>query len=427
MKNIRIYSGIKKASTTLLLLAAVGGLTGCSQKETTVFPEIKVTNAPAPYVYTVEPTSEPEITATPYVLTASPVPTATVAPTPVPQVGNLRACSGTKVINKNGVNMRFGPGTDYMKLGQLNKGDRCTCIAEYKDWSIVMYWDTICFIKSEFLDTEYAYASPYTYEEDFDIVYATSGLNFRLDPEVKDGNKIELIPRGSEIKVIGKTSNGWYLAKYNGKIGYVSAEYTRSLKEKVQAKYPEIRELRVQSIGALKKYSSLMEYPTQSSGVVRNLDIYESVEILSEADGYYFVKVGETVGYVSKKDVKKLSDTCILIDLSEQRLRLYCHADLILNTLVSTGKSSTPTPEGNFSVKGMARYRTLTGPGYSSDVEYWMDLDTEDYGHAGGYGLHSMDGTKGKPKSHGCIREDLEDAKFVYEHSKVGTSVNIHR
>jgi lipoprotein-anchoring transpeptidase ErfK/SrfK len=55
-----------------------------------------------------------------------------------------------------------------------------------------------------------------------------------------------------------------------------------------------------------------------------------------------------------------------------------------------------------------------------------MDLDTEDFGLAGGYGLHSYAGKKGKKVSHGCIREDIEDAEYVYNNCPVGTSVNIH-
>ncbi len=430
MNNAKIFDGLKKRGALLLVLTVLSGITtGCtsnsnaSTDQVAVTPQVvSATEAPVPYIFT--PTAVPAVTQ--YVLTPTPTPEVTVAPTPIPQVGDLRACYATKRVNGNNVNMRFSPSADSLNLGQVNSGDIVTCVAEYKDWSLVNFWGQLCFIKSKYLVTEYAYESPYTYEEDYDFVYSTSRLNFRLSPEVADNNKIELIPKGAEIVVFGRTSNGWYLAKYNGKIGYVSAEYTTSLKQQIQANHPEIKELRIQSLGSLKQYASLRENPDNTSRVVKNLDAYHTVEILGEYNGYYLAKYGKFIGYISKSSVKKSTDTCIDLDKSEFKLRLYKGCELIFTTTVSIGKDSSPTPEGAFSVKGKDRYKTLTGPGYVCDVEFWMDLDTEDFGLAGGYGLHSYAGKKGKKVSHGCIREDIEDAEYVYNNCPVGTSVNIH-
>ena len=69
---------------------------------------------------------------------------------------------------------------------------------------------------------------------------------------------------------------------------------------------------------------------------------------------------------------------------------------------------------------------TLTGPGYSSFVNYWM-------GFYGGCGIHdaswrsSFGGTIYKGNgSHGCVNTPLEKVKYIYEHTDYGTPVYVY-
>ena len=155
MNNAKIFDGLKKRGALLLVLTMLSWITtGCTSNSTASTDQVAVTpqvvsatEAPVPYIFT--PTAVPAVTQ--YVLTPTPTPEVTVAPTPIPQVGDLRACYATKRVNGNNVNMRFSPSTDSLNLGQVNSGDIVTCVAEYKDWSLVNFWGQLCFIKSKYL------------------------------------------------------------------------------------------------------------------------------------------------------------------------------------------------------------------------------------------------------------------------------------
>ena len=116
----------------------------------------------------------------------------------------------------------------------------------------------------------------------------------------------------------------------------------------------------------------------------------------------------------------------IWVDLSNQKVNLfyggYKNWGLIKSMSCSTGKASTPTVKGNFSVQGKGPYFRV-----SSNVicKYY----TQFYGK---YLFHTVlldndgnivDGTLGTPVSHGCIRLAIEDAKYIYENVPLGTFV----
>ncbi len=419
MKN----SERKKA--LMLLLITLGGLTGCSKNENKennnyeVFPEAVVTTTNTP-----EPTERPIPTVTQYVLASPTVtPYVTTIPTVIPVQGNLRTCNDYREVKGKNVNVRFSANTDSLILGQVNTGDTCTCLAEYKDWSLVMVGNTIGYIKTSYLTKNYSFDSQYTYEEELDIAYTTSGLYFRLSPEVNDYNKITLIPNKAEVRVIGRTNNGWKIVKYNGKIGFVSGKYLSSLKEKLQSTFPEIKNLEVQGIVSLKRDSSLLYNPNSSAQVVKNFKVYQSAEVLGKSNGYYLVKVDSTVGYINEKDVKKLGNIAVDVNLPGQRLKYYHNNDLIMNTLVSTGAKGTPTPTGLYKIDDMTPGCWFTSEeyGYKVWVERAMHLIDGIY-------IHDIKNRKmGTPKSHGCISMEPADAFFLYDHVRIGTDVSIHK
>lgn len=55
----------------------------------------------------------------------------------------------------------------------------------------------------------------------FNVRVKGGGLNVRKDPEVKDGNILQVLADGSETEVIG-IQEGWYQIKE----GWIKAEFT---------------------------------------------------------------------------------------------------------------------------------------------------------------------------------------------------------
>ena len=115
------------------------------------------------------------------------------------------------------------------------------------------------------------------------------------------------------------------------------------------------------------------------------------------------------------------------IDIPKQRMWFYKNGTLLVDTPVVTGnKGTADTPKGYFSVYSRARNTYLTGPGYSSFVQYWMAF-------SGGCGIHdaSWRSTFGGNiytynGSHGCVNTPTAAVTKIYNNSAIGTPVIIY-
>ena len=130
----------------------------------------------------------------------------------------------------------------------------------------------------------------------------------------------------------------------------------------------------------------------------------------------------------SKANVSGGDGTYIEISIDQQHMWFYQNNSLVLDTDVVTGNAdgSCNTPTGRYSVQSRATNTTLTGPGYSSFVNYWM-------GFNGGIGIHdaswrsSFGGTIYKGNgSHGCVNTPYDKVKIIYENTTYGTPVIVY-
>jgi lipoprotein-anchoring transpeptidase ErfK/SrfK len=126
----------------------------------------------------------------------------------------------------------------------------------------------------------------------------------------------------------------------------------------------------------------------------------------------------------------------IVINRSINRLYLYDGAKLTRTFAVATGQSIYPTPSGRWHIVVMwknpwwyppvqdswAKGLKPVPPGPSNPLgTRWMGLN------APGVGIHGTDepGSIGYSASHGCIRMQVPDAEWLFEHVDVGTTVFI--
>ena len=89
------------------------------------------------------------------------------------------------------------------------------------------------------------YNNDYYYvEQDSDLIRTTTDVYFRLGPSINEQD-ICLLGKDEELVVLGKSYNYcdpndvWYLARRNGEIGFVKAQYTESLKSKIRRFNPK--------------------------------------------------------------------------------------------------------------------------------------------------------------------------------------------
>lgn len=119
----------------------------------------------------------------------------------------------------------------------------------------------------------------------------------------------------------------------------------------------------------------------------------------------------------------------IEVNLTQQMLYAFEGSNLVQTHMVSTGKWSMPTPQGEFSInnKDPRAYSSK----YALYMPYWMAFIGSEYG------IHELpewpDGTKegeshlGTPVSHGCIRLGRGSAQEVYNWAEIGTIVFTHK
>jgi lipoprotein-anchoring transpeptidase ErfK/SrfK len=136
------------------------------------------------------------------------------------------------------------------------------------------------------------------------------------------------------------------------------------------------------------------------------------------------VHAGRTVGPV------------IVIDRGTNTLRLYRVTKLVRAFPVATGQSIYPTPGGIFSIVVKERDPWWYPPTYDSWAKglkpvppgpdnplgtRWMGLSVP------GVGIHGTDAPSsiGYSASHGCVRMQVPDAEWLFDHVRVGTPVVI--
>ncbi|MBE9130252.1 MULTISPECIES: L,D-transpeptidase [unclassified Coleofasciculus] len=117
------------------------------------------------------------------------------------------------------------------------------------------------------------------------------------------------------------------------------------------------------------------------------------------------------------------SDRWIQIDIPNQRLIAWEGGNQVYAVIVSTGKNSTPTRPGTFTIQSKRRTDRMRGQGYDvPNVPYAMYYD-------GGYAIHGAYWHKnfGTPVSHGCINVAVDHAEWLFNWASVGTPVVIHQ
>jgi lipoprotein-anchoring transpeptidase ErfK/SrfK len=126
----------------------------------------------------------------------------------------------------------------------------------------------------------------------------------------------------------------------------------------------------------------------------------------------------------------------ITIDRGANRLTLYDGAKVVRTFPVATGQAIYPTPTGTFHIVVMQRDPWWYPPTYDSWAKglkpvppgpnnplgtRWMGLSVP------GVGIHGTDepSSIGYSESHGCVRMQVPDAEWLFDHVKVGTTVHI--
>jgi LysM repeat protein len=109
----------------------------------------------------------------------------------------------------------------------------------------------------------------------------------------------------------------------------------------------------------------------------------------------------------------------IVIDLSDQSLTAYQGDVVVLHTIVSTGKASTPTRVGEFATYLKYKSQHMSGEGYDLPGVPWVMYYDDEYAIHGAYWHANF----GIPTSHGCTNMTIPESKALYTWAPMGTRV----
>lgn len=125
-----------------------------------------------------------------------------------------------QVIAIDTVNVRKSDSEKADKIGKVNAGQELTCLEEkINGWSKILYEGKEAYIKSTYLEKVKSAADG----EVIGVVKALSNVNVRMKAS-QDSAKLGVANTGSAYNLLEDLGE-WYHIDYNGKNGYVKAEY----------------------------------------------------------------------------------------------------------------------------------------------------------------------------------------------------------
>ena len=108
----------------------------------------------------------------------------------------------------------------------------------------------------------------------------------------------------------------------------------------------------------------------------------------------------------------------VKISTGAQRLYVVEGDRVLLASPVTVGKSTAPTPSGNFTIYSkQANRRRVSSPGAGYPMTYWMEFKSA-------YGIH-WGFMKPTPNTRGCVRMPLKAAQKTFNLIRSGTPLNV--
>ncbi len=193
-----------------------------------------------------------------------------------------------------------------------------------------------------------------------------NNVNVRSGPS-KRHDVIGFCDITDRFEIIERENNEWYKIKYLNTIGYVSARYVR---EEEVPNYQFTRHV------YLTRESNF--YSDTNGSVYTSLPQYQDALVISETRGMYQVMIDGVVGYIEKNNTAMLSNTCAVIDLSRQMLRVYRNNNEIARFHIISGRRSMQSDMGCFRIGHRLREYQLTPDNF---VHYWIQ-------YTGNEGIH---------------------------------------
>lgn len=206
--------------------------------------------------------------------------------------------TSTVVYTTSALNVRSQPSTNSSKLGVLAKGTAITVKSSSGGWYAISYNGKTGYVNATY--TTSSKPSAVAIQKPSAVtMYTTVGLNVRSGPSTS-AQRLGTLPKGTAIKVTA-LKNNWYTTTYNGRTGYVSAQYVTSQKPSSVTPTVNANTGIVYTTARL----NVRIQPSTTSAKLGVLDKGATVSTRNLSNGWYLISYNGKTGYISSQYTSK--------------------------------------------------------------------------------------------------------------------------
>ena len=234
-------------------------------------------------------------------ISAQYIKTVSTTPTPTPTQPN-KVEVGKKYKTTEYVRARKGPGTSYDVVTVLAKGTQVVPVEILKSgyWAMFSYNNQYVYVCTDYLEADNQSTTPTEPEKPITgkDYYTTANLNIR-DGASTTSSKIGQIPNGTKVSVVDFNSNKtWAKVVYNGKTGWVSAQYLST-----KSQEPEQKEDTYWN-GTTTQNLNMRKGPSTDYSIIITIPKNSDVKIYETKSGWAKIKYKSYEGYCSASFIK---------------------------------------------------------------------------------------------------------------------------
>lgn len=219
---------------------------------------------------------------------------------------------GEVVTKKDPLNMRSAPDSDAKIITSIPKGTSVGVYeSEFPDWYYVDYNGKSGFVSTKYISFDNFHITTIIDDCGYGTV-ATKKDPLNLRSEASENSSIlTTIPKGTSIKLYSTIYDGWYSTSYNGKNGYVKAEYISfsDSSSTPSATYDtNILEYYGPGVVATEKDPlNVRSEPSTNASVVTTIPRHTTIDLyMTTYDGWYYTIYNGKSGYVSSQYISNV-------------------------------------------------------------------------------------------------------------------------
>lgn len=208
---------------------------------------------------------------------------------------------GTGKVDASSLRMRSEPSLNASTIAYLPDGTVVSVHEQLDDWYKIIYDGQTGYVYADYLIfTPVAENKPEGEETEADRVQngtiSGNSVNFRSQPSTSS-EVIGRFDKGTVVEVIS-TADGWCQIRYQGKTGYVSADYVR-----VAAPGEKVDETKRGIVTG--SCVNVRSGPSTDKGIVTKVYVGDILEILEKHGDWYYISYKGTKGYISASYVRE--------------------------------------------------------------------------------------------------------------------------